>query len=47
MAKLGLLPGGCGRLHPRYVEWMMGFEAGWTDLDSEPSETPSSPKSPK
>ncbi len=25
-------------------EWAMGFERGWTDLESEPLETPSSPK---
>ncbi len=24
--------------HPQYVEWMMGFPTGWTDL--QPSETP-------
>ncbi len=22
-----------GKLHPRFVEWMMGFPDGWTDLD--------------
>lgn len=32
-----------GRLHPRYVEWMMGFPDGWTDLDV--LETPSSLRS--
>lgn len=30
--------------HPRFVEWMMGFPIGWTDLQH--SETQSSPKSP-
>lgn len=34
-----------GSLNPEWVEWLMGFPAGWTDL--KPSETPSSPKSPK
>ena len=33
-----------GQLNPTWVEWLMGFPIGWTDL--EPSETPSSPKSP-
>ena len=33
-----------GPLNPTWVEWLMGFPLGWTDL--EPSETPSSPKSP-
>lgn len=30
------------RLCPTFVEWMMGYEAGWTALleDSKPSETP-------
>ena len=23
-----------GKLHPRFVEWMMGFPIGWTDLDA-------------
>lgn len=27
-----------GQLNPQWVEWLMGFPAGWTDL--EPSETP-------
>ena len=31
-------------LNPQFVEWMMGFPLGWTDLED--SETPSSPKSP-
>jgi hypothetical protein len=33
-----------GSLNPAWVEWLMGFPTGWTDL--EPSETPSSPRSP-
>lgn len=33
-----------GALNPTWVEWLMGFPIGWTDL--EPSETPSSPKYP-
>lgn len=24
---------GSGRLNPRFVEWMMGYPPGWTDLD--------------
>lgn len=44
--------GGCSNLpetfngfpNPLYVEWMMGFPMGWTDLRD--SETPSCPKSP-
>jgi hypothetical protein len=43
--------GDAGPLHPQFVEWMMGFPAGWTDLDDDddrpttstdctPSETP-------
>jgi hypothetical protein len=36
--------GDSGQLNPTWVEWLMGFPLGWTDL--EPSETPSSPKSP-
>lgn len=50
--------GAVGSLHPQFVEWMMGFPKGWTDLDDDdapattvtactPSETPSSPRSPK
>ena len=31
-----------GRLNPMWVEWLMGFPPGWTDLKD--SETPSSPK---
>ena len=33
-----------GALNPTWVEWLMGFPTGHTDLN--PSETPSSPKSP-
>jgi hypothetical protein len=33
-----------GQLNPTWVEWLMGFPLGWTDLG--PSATPSSPKSP-
>lgn len=35
---------GSGSLNPRWVEWLMGFPSGWTDL--EVSETPSSRRSP-
>lgn len=34
-----------GKLNPMWVEWLMGFPLGWTDLKD--SETPSCPKSPK
>jgi hypothetical protein len=34
-----------GHLNPTWVEWLMGFPLGWTDL--KPSETPSSRKSRK
>lgn len=33
-----------GQLNPPWVEWLMGYPPGWTDLG--PSATPSSPKSP-
>jgi hypothetical protein len=33
-----------GKLNPTWVEWLMGFPLGWTDLED--LETPSSPKSP-
>jgi hypothetical protein len=32
-----------GQLNPTWVEWLMGFPLGWTDLEG--SETPSSPRS--
>jgi len=32
-----------GSLNPTWVEWLMGFPTGWTDL--KPSEMPSSRKS--
>jgi hypothetical protein len=35
-------PSGGGHLNPTWVEWLMGFPAGWTALDA--SETPSSPR---
>jgi len=31
-----------GSLNPTWVEWLMGYPLGWTDLDA--SEMPSSPK---
>ena len=34
-----------GALNPTWVEWLMGFPRGWTELDA--SEMPSSPKSLK
>jgi hypothetical protein len=34
--------GNGGKLNPMWVEWLMGFPTGWTDLKD--SETPSSPK---
>lgn len=34
---------GNGQLNPTWVEWLMGFPLGWTDLEA--SETPSSPRS--
>jgi hypothetical protein len=34
-----------GKLNPTWVEWLMGFPLGWTDLGD--SETPSSRKSSK
>ena len=34
--------GNGGKLNPTWVEWLMGFPLGWTDLED--SETPSSPK---
>jgi hypothetical protein len=37
------LYGGTGSLNPTWVEWLMGYPLGWTDL--EPSATPSSRRS--
>ena len=34
-----------GQLNPPWVEWLMGFPVGWTDLNA--SATPSSPRSPR
>ena len=36
--------GNGGQLNPTWVEWLMGFPPGWTDLN--PSGTPSSPNAP-
>jgi hypothetical protein len=36
--------GSNGKLNPTWVEWLMGFPLGWTDLED--SGTPSSPKLP-
>jgi hypothetical protein len=33
-----------GKLNPTWVEWLMGFPIGWTELSA--SGTPSSPRSP-
>jgi len=43
--KRAMTAGNGGRLNPTWVEWLMGFPLGWTDLKA--SGTPSSPKSPK
>jgi hypothetical protein len=43
--KMAMQAGNGGKLSPTWVEWLMGFPTGWTDLEA--SETPSSPKSPK
>ena len=40
----GMTAGNGGRLNPQWVEWLMGFPQGWSDLED--SETPSSHKSP-
>jgi len=29
-----------GTPNPPWVEWLMGFPLGWTDVDSDPSATP-------
>ena len=39
-------PPASGYPNPEWVEWLMGFPAGWTSLDLEPLETPLSPPSP-
>jgi DNA (cytosine-5)-methyltransferase 1 len=36
--KLQMSAGNGGRLNPMWVEWLMGFPLGWTDLED--SETP-------
>lgn len=36
-----------GLPHPHVYEWLMGFVEDWTDIESEPSETPLSPSAPK
>ena len=41
---LPMAVGNGGRLNPTWVEWLMGFPLGWTDLED--SETQSSHKSP-
>lgn len=35
-----------GLVNPEWVEWLMGFPEGWTDIASTPLETPSSLPSP-
>jgi DNA (cytosine-5)-methyltransferase 1 len=40
----GMSAGNGGKLNPTWVEWLMGFPLGWTDLED--SETQSSHKSP-
>ena len=40
----GMTAGNGGRLNPTWVEWLMGFPTGWTDLED--SETQLSHKSP-
>lgn len=35
--------GAVGSLHPQFVEWMMGFPPGWTDLDNDDGPTTTSP----
>jgi hypothetical protein len=42
-ATADVTPGG-GQLNPTWVEWLMGFPLGWTDLSA--LGTPSSPRSP-
>jgi DNA (cytosine-5)-methyltransferase 1 len=31
--KRGMTAGNGGRLNPTWVEWLMGFPTGWTDLE--------------
>ena len=40
----GMTGGNGGRLNPQWVEWLMGFPRGWTELED--LETPLSHKSP-
>jgi DNA (cytosine-5)-methyltransferase 1 len=42
--KMAMQAGTGGRLNPTWVEWLMGFPLGWTDLED--SETQSSLTSP-
>lgn len=37
--------GETGRLSPQFVAWMMGFPPGWCEVNSRPTETPSSRRS--
>lgn len=37
--------GGTGRANPLWLEWLMGFPAGWCSIPSEALETLSSPPS--
>jgi hypothetical protein len=39
-----MVPGSTGQLNPQWVEWLMGFQTGWTDLED--SGTQSFRKSP-
>lgn len=32
--------GAAGSLHPQFVEWMMGFDRAWTDLDGDDAPPP-------
>jgi hypothetical protein len=36
--KVNLVEGKIGQLNPTWVEWLMGYPLGWTDLNA--SETP-------
>lgn len=42
----GSATGAGGSLHPQFVEWMMGFEQGWTDLDDDDPPTTSTASTP-